>query len=92
MQCRLTHPPLADIYRDLFPFGVFNAVQSSCFSQVIEGDENMVICAPTGSGKTVLFELAMIRFLEMNGVDDSRCIYIAPTKVSCRVSRTSAVD
>ena len=41
----------------------------------------MVICAPTGSGKTVLFELAMIRFLEANGADDSKCIYVAPTKV-----------
>jgi hypothetical protein len=83
---------LADIYRALFPFGVFNAVQSACFSQVIEGDENMVICAPTGSGKTVLFELAMIRFLEMNCDDDSRCIYIAPTKASCKASRTNSTD
>ena len=29
----------------------------------------MVICAPTGSGKTVLFELAIIRMLLCHGVE-----------------------
>lgn len=38
--------------------------------------------APTGSGKTVLFELAIIRMLVHNKNDrQSKCIYIAPTKV-----------
>jgi hypothetical protein len=38
--------------------------------------------APTGSGKTVLFELAIIRMLVHNKNDSqSKCIYIAPTKV-----------
>ena len=38
--------------------------------------------APTGSGKTVLFELAIIRMLtEARGSESLKCVYIAPTKV-----------
>jgi superfamily II DNA or RNA helicase len=36
--------------------------------------------APTGSGKTVLFELALLACLQQ-GIDQCRAIYIAPTKV-----------
>ncbi|TFY60086.1 hypothetical protein EVJ58_g5372 [Rhodofomes roseus] len=73
----------ADVYRGMFKFGVFNAVQSKCFDTVMHTDENMVISAPTGSGKTVLFELAIIRMLmEAGGNSKSvKCIYVAPTKV-----------
>ncbi|KAF8637336.1 hypothetical protein AX17_002837 [Amanita inopinata Kibby_2008] len=38
---------LPDIYRNIFKFGVFNAVQSSCFDTVYYSDQNTVI-----SGKT----------------------------------------
>ena len=37
--------------------------------QVFYSDEPMVICAPTGSGKTVLFELAIIRMLLCHGLE-----------------------
>lgn len=30
-------------------------------------DKSVVVSSPTGSGKTVIFELAIIRFLEMLG-------------------------
>jgi hypothetical protein len=42
------------------------------------------ICkAPTGSGKTVLFELAIIRMLaaSSNARESAKCVYMAPTKV-----------
>ncbi|KAI0372960.1 P-loop containing nucleoside triphosphate hydrolase protein [Pilatotrama ljubarskyi] len=76
---------LPDIYRGLFKFGVFNAVQSQCYSIVMETDENMVISAPTGSGKTVLFELAIIKLLKETSAvhGKARCVYIAPTKSLC---------
>lgn len=32
----------ADMYRALFKFGVFNAVQSECYDEVMHGDDNMV--------------------------------------------------
>ncbi|KAJ6490475.1 hypothetical protein DFH09DRAFT_1003499 [Mycena vulgaris] len=90
------------MYRGIFKFGVFNAVQSSCFDTVFKSDENMVISgnspsflvlfpdltpiqAPTGSGKTVMFELAVIRML-MQAKDSGKsvkCVYMAPTKALC---------
>jgi ATP-dependent DNA helicase HFM1/MER3 len=38
--------------------------------------------APTGSGKTVIMELAIIRTL-LNRGTDSKIIYMAPTKSLC---------
>ncbi|KAJ7461495.1 Sec63 Brl domain-containing protein [Mycena latifolia] len=76
---------LPDIYRGIFKFGVFNAVQSTCFDTVFQTDENMVISAPTGSGKTVLFELAIIRMLRQakDSGKSVKCVYMAPTKALC---------
>ena len=44
--------------------------------------------APTGSGKTVLFELAMIQMLINSAGRDAaeKCVYVAPTKVRLLVS------
>ncbi|KAF9495867.1 P-loop containing nucleoside triphosphate hydrolase protein [Pleurotus eryngii] len=76
---------LPDMYRSLFKFGVFNAVQSSCFDHVVNENDNVVLSAPTGSGKTVIFELAIIRMLtrarETNPM--AKCVYMSPTKALC---------
>ncbi|KAJ8700485.1 ATP-dependent DNA helicase MER3 [Pleurotus ostreatus] len=76
---------IADMYRSLFKFGVFNAVQSSCFDHVVNENDNIVLSAPTGSGKTVIFELAIIRMLtkarETNPL--AKCVYMSPTKALC---------
>ncbi|KZT27339.1 P-loop containing nucleoside triphosphate hydrolase protein [Neolentinus lepideus HHB14362 ss-1] len=75
---------LPDIYRSMWKFGVFNAIQSSCFDDIMASEENLVISAPTGSGKTVLFELAVIHMLMQSGNDGStKCVYMAPTKALC---------
>ncbi|KAK0441977.1 Sec63 Brl domain-containing protein [Armillaria borealis] len=77
---------LPDMYRTIFKFGVFNAVQSSCFDTLMQSNENIVTSAPTGSGKTVLFELAIIQMLtETNSATDNsvKCVYMAPTKALC---------
>ena len=41
----------------------FNSLQSECFPVCFLSDVNMVVSAPTGSGKTVLFELCILRLL-----------------------------
>lgn len=74
-------------------------MHSSCFlrlsivDQVISGTivqvdsttsrPDVIFLAPTGSGKTVLFELAIVKMLrEAAGTGMKvKCVYIAPTKV-----------
>lgn len=76
---------LPDVYRSIFKFGVFNAVQSACFDTVFHSDQNVIISAPTGSGKTALFELAIIRLLH-HAKESGRvfkCVYVSPTKALC---------
>ncbi|KAL7283636.1 hypothetical protein ACG7TL_003072 [Trametes sanguinea] len=82
---------IADMYRGLFKFGVFNAVQSQCYDSVMNTDENMVVSAPTGSGKTVLFELAIVKMLKQaaHHGERTKCVYIAPTKSLCTEKSSS---
>lgn len=44
-------------------------------------DENVLLGAPTGSGKTISAELAMLRVF--NHYPGQKIIYIAPLKVPC---------
>lgn len=51
-------------YRPVFKkFDYFNTMQSRVFDRVFEHDETLVVSAPTGSGKTVIFELAIVKEL-----------------------------
>ncbi|BGP54086.1 ATP-dependent DNA helicase MER3 [Rhodotorula sphaerocarpa] len=74
---------LPDMFRSLWRFGVFNAVQSICFDSVYGSDEHVVVSAPTGAGKTVLFELAVLRVLTNPASSESKVLYMAPTKSLC---------
>ncbi|KAI3467038.1 hypothetical protein Pfo_023701, partial [Paulownia fortunei] len=76
-------------FRSAFSFRYFNSLQSECFSTCYLSDVNMVISAPTGSGKTVLFELCIMRLLSKFITGDGKfthlkgtlkTIYIAPSK------------
>ncbi|XP_051808795.1 probable ATP-dependent DNA helicase HFM1 isoform X4 [Acanthochromis polyacanthus] len=66
-----------------FPF--FNYVQSKALDDVLYTSKNFVACAPTGSGKTVLFELAIIRLLMETPEPwkDIKAVYMAPIKALC---------
>ncbi|KAM9789256.1 LOW QUALITY PROTEIN: putative ATP-dependent DNA helicase HFM1 [Neosynchiropus ocellatus] len=68
---------------DEFPF--FNYIQSKAIDDVLYSDKNFVACAPTGSGKTVLFELAIIHLLMESSEPwtDVKAVYMAPIKALC---------
>lgn len=65
-----------------------NPIQTKCFSSAFNGDGNLLICAPTGSGKTNVAMLAMLREIGNHRnaetgeikLDDFKIVYIAPLK------------
>ena len=74
---------LPDRFRSIFHFHVFNAVQSKCFDTIYHSDDNLILSAPTGSGKTVLLELAICRLVSGYQSDQYKIVYMAPTKSLC---------
>ncbi|XP_054547695.1 probable ATP-dependent DNA helicase HFM1 isoform X2 [Talpa occidentalis] len=73
-------------FRSIFKeFPYFNYIQSKAFDDLLYTDKNFVICAPTGSGKTVLFELAITRLLMEAPLPWSniKIVYMAPIKALC---------
>ena len=65
-----------------------NRIQTRCFPTAFEDDANMLICAPTGSGKTNVAMLTVLREIgkyrnpdtgEIN-LDAFKIVYIAPLK------------
>ncbi|XP_064072745.1 probable ATP-dependent DNA helicase HFM1 [Vanessa tameamea] len=74
-------------YRHVFSYPYFNLVQSSVIEDALYTDKSMVVCAPTGSGKTVIFEMAIVHLLmeleDKNYTDDFKIIYMAPVKALC---------
>ncbi len=73
------------------PFGTtksLNKIQSKCFPTAFGDDGNMLICAPTGSGKTNVAMLTILREIGKNrnpdtgdiDLDSFKIVYIAPLK------------
>lgn len=74
---------LPENYRSMFPFPLFNAIQSKSFQSVYNSNDNIVLSAPTGSGKTVVMELAICRLLNTLKDERFKVVYQAPTKSLC---------
>lgn len=78
----------------VFEFDKFNKMQSQCL-EAWNSDANLLISAPTGSGKTVCLELAILRLVNkaVKSMDDvyirsgglgGKVVFIAPTKALCQ--------
>ncbi len=59
-----------------FPFEEFNRMQREALPAVLDGDENVVVSAPTASGKTALAEAAICRVLRAGGT----ALFVAPMR------------
>ena len=69
-------------YESLFGFKFFNPIQTQVFHQLYCEDNNILVGAPTGSGKTALAELAILRVFNKNRefTEPKKIVYIAPMK------------
>uniref|UniRef100_A0A3B4C0J6 Probable ATP-dependent DNA helicase HFM1 n=1 Tax=Pygocentrus nattereri TaxID=42514 RepID=A0A3B4C0J6_PYGNA len=73
-------------FRSVFKeFPYFNYMQSKALDDVLYTSKNFVACAPTGSGKTALFELAIVRLLmeTIEPWNSVKAVYMAPIKALC---------
>ncbi|XP_059441040.1 DExH-box ATP-dependent RNA helicase DExH14 isoform X3 [Corylus avellana] len=69
-------------YEALYKFSHFNPIQTQTFHVLYHSDNNVLLGAPTGSGKTISAELAMLHLF--NTQPDMKVIYIAPLKAIVR--------
>ncbi|CAL1546557.1 unnamed protein product, partial [Lymnaea stagnalis] len=91
------HPPHTDLlnlqplpitalkdlrYESLYSFSHFNPIQTQIFHTLYHNDCNVLLGAPTGSGKTVAAELAIFRVF--NTYPNAKAVYIAPLKALVR--------
>ncbi|OTB10418.1 hypothetical protein K445DRAFT_309488 [Daldinia sp. EC12] len=74
---------LPDKFRAVFPYELFNVVQSRCFPLVYGTNDNVVVSAPTGSGKTAILEMAICKLVMSPGSENYKIVYQAPTKSLC---------
>ncbi|XP_019874429.2 putative U5 small nuclear ribonucleoprotein 200 kDa helicase [Aethina tumida] len=70
----LRNDQFESLYSEKFP--QFNPIQTQVFNTVYNGDDNVFIGAPTGSGKTTIAEFAILRLFDKN--PEGRCVYLVP--------------
>ena len=63
-------------FADAFPFESFNRMQSEALPAILDREDNVVVSAPTASGKTALAEAAICRTLEADGT----ALFLAPLR------------
>jgi pre-mRNA-splicing helicase BRR2 len=82
----LRDPTIESLYNTQFEF--FNPIQTQVFNSLYNTDDNVFIGAPTGSGKTICAEFAILRLFNQQN-DQSKCVYIAPKQELCELVRRS---
>lgn len=71
----LRNPRYEAIYSDWIDS--FNPIQTQVFNTLYSTDENVFVGAPTGSGKTICAEFALLRLWSKSG-KPGRCVFVAP--------------
>lgn len=68
-------------------FKTLNRIQSRLYKTALDSDENLLLCAPTGAGKTNVALLCMMREIGKHinedgtiNADDFKIIYVAPMR------------
>lgn len=69
-------------YESLYSFTHFNPIQTQIFHCLYHTNNNVLLGAPTGSGKTIAAEIAMFRVF--NEQPTAKIVYIAPLKALVR--------
>ncbi|XP_072535818.1 activating signal cointegrator 1 complex subunit 3 [Salminus brasiliensis] len=69
-------------YESLYKFTHFNPIQTQIFHTLYHTDTNVLLGAPTGSGKTIAAEMAIFRVF--NQYPTAKVVYIAPLKALVR--------
>jgi len=68
-------------FMKLYNFTHFNRIQTQTFFTMYHNDTNVLVGAPTGSGKTIVAELAMLRIFRETNL---KVVYIGPLKALVR--------
>ncbi|CAK9317814.1 unnamed protein product [Citrullus colocynthis] len=76
------NPSYEALYQD---FKHFNPVQTQVFTVLYNTDQNVLVGAPTGSGKTICAELAILRNLQKGQDSVLRVVYISPIEALAKV-------
>lgn len=66
------------LYESMYSFTHFNPIQTQAFYTLYHTDENVLLGAPTGSGKTISSELTLLRLF--NAHKNRKAVFIAPLK------------
>lgn len=69
-------------YESLYKFTHYNPIQTQIFHTLYHTDTNVLLGAPTGSGKTIAAEMAIFRVF--NKYPTAKAVYIAPLKALVR--------
>lgn len=68
-----------------FEFQEFNPLQKQCLPKIMQSDSNIIVSAPTSSGKTAIFEMAILKY---SHYQSPVCLYLAPIKSLCHEKYT----
>jgi pre-mRNA-splicing helicase BRR2 len=77
----LRNPKFEQLYEGAFEH--FNAIQTQVFTTLYTTNHNVLIGAPTGSGKTVCAEFAILHMLQENPT--GRCVFVTPLQALATV-------